>query len=473
MACFGGIRMMKYVVRALVASVALACVCRGDNPIVQTCYTADPAPVVSNGTLYVFTGHDEGGRFFTMHDWRCLSTTDMVNWTDHGTPLACKDFTWVKDDAWAGQVIERNGKFYYYVPMTPKRGDKMIGVAVADKIEGPYKDAIGKPLIGTGAGNIDPTVFIDADDQAHLYWGNPALKYVKLNKDMISFDEKVGIVTVPLTVEGFGKREKDPKRATLFEEGPWFYKRSNQYYMVYAASGIPENICYATSGEATGPWTFKGIIMPTEDRAVTKHKSTSFTNHPGVVEYQGHTYFFYHNGALPGGGGYTRSVCVEEFKYNADGTFPTITMSDQGPAAIGHLDPYKQQEAATICWEQGVKTKARGEGKSGVYVTVDGKDPYIKVASIDFGSKGAGKFLASVAATEEGNAIELRIDSLTSEVVGTLKVKPTGALDKWEPQATTVSGVKGIHDLYLKFTGGGVPLMNVDTWKFESQELEK
>src|SRR5438552_12454872 len=107
---------------------------------------------------------------------------------------------------------------------------------------------------------------------------------------MISFDPAVGIVTVPLTVEGFGKREKDPKRATLYEEGPWFYKRDSLYYMVYAASGIPENICYATSPGATGPWTFKGVMM-------AQGGNKSFTNHPGVVDFKGHSYFFYHDGA--------------------------------------------------------------------------------------------------------------------------------------------------------------------------------
>jgi hypothetical protein len=276
---------------------------------------------------------------------------------------------------------------------------------------------------------------------------------------MISFDEKVGIVTVPLTVESFGKREKDPKRATLYEEGPWLYKRNGLYYLVYAASGIPENICYSAGPSATGPWTFKGIIMPTEGK--------SFTNHPGLVDYKGRSYFFYHNGALPGGGGFKRSVCVEEFKYNADGTFPTIRMTRQGPAAVGHLDPYQQTEAATICWEEGVKTKPRGAGKPGVFVTVNKSEAYIKLGSVNFGDKGATKFLASVAVTAEGNAIELRIDSLTSDVMGTLKVKPTGAPDKWQTQACAVNGVKGIHDLYLTFTGNGAPLMNLDTWKFE------
>ncbi|HVT81475.1 MAG TPA: glycoside hydrolase family 43 protein [Phycisphaerae bacterium] len=454
-------------IAGLMASFLFASACRGDNPIVQTVYTADPAPVVLNDTLYVFTGHDEGGRFFTMHDWRCFSTTDMVNWTDHGTPLSTKDFAWAKDDAWAGQVIQRNGKYYYYVPMTPQRGDKMIGVAVADAPEGPYRDALGKPLIGQGGGNIDPTVWIDDDKEAYLYWGNPALKYVKLNEDMISYDQKVGIVTVPLTVESFGKRNNDPKRATLYEEGPWLYKRESLYYMVYAASGIPENICYATSPSVLGPWTFKGIVMPTEDTKVSKHRNSSFTNHPGVIAYKGHNYFFYHNGALPGGGGYNRSVCVEEFSYNADGTFPVIPMTDKGPQAIARLDPFQRQEAATICWEKGVKTAARPDKKGGVYVTVMADGATIKVANVDFGSKGATRFLAGVAAGSDGNSIELHLDKDAGELLGTLKVTATGTGDKFETQSTPVTGAKGVHDVYFRFTGSGTPVLSFDDWKFE------
>jgi hypothetical protein len=451
--------MTKHLIPMTFATLALSLPCRADNPIVQTLYTADPAPVVINDTLYVFTGHDEGGKFFTMHDWRCFSTTDMVNWTDHGSPLSIKDFAWARDDAWAGQVIERNKRFYYYVPMNRKNGGMSIGVAVADKPEGPYKDAIGKPLIATGEGNIDPTVYIDADGQAYLYWGNPALKYVKLNEDMISFDRSVGIVTVPLTVESFGKREKDPKRATLYEEGPWFYNRNNLYYMVYAASGIPENICYATSTGPTGPWAFKGVIMPTEGK--------SFTNHPGVIDYKGHSYFFYHNGALPGGGGFTRSVCVEEFAYNPDGSFPTIKMSKTGSKPIAHLNPFQQQDAATICREKGIKTKSRSNSNPGMYVTADGVGAYIKVAALDFGDKGAKRFLANVASTSDDASIELVLDQESGVTIGTLKVKNTGASDKWDAQSTDVRGATGIHDLYIKVTGNGNPQLSIDTWKFE------
>ena len=78
------------------------------NPIVQTCFTTDPAPMVHDGTLYVYTGHDEDkADFFWMQEWRVYSTKDMVNWTDHGSPLAIESFDWADDRAWAAQCIER------------------------------------------------------------------------------------------------------------------------------------------------------------------------------------------------------------------------------------------------------------------------------------------------------------------------------------------------------------------------------
>ena len=201
---------------------------RGANPIVQTLYTTDPAPMVYRDRVYVYTGHDEeGAKNYVMKDWRCFSSTDMVNWTDHGSVLSLKDFSWVKSDAWAGQCIERDGKFYYYVPMTQKAGGGSIGVAVSDSPTGPFHDALGHPLVKTGLGDIDPTVYIDGDGQAYLYWGNPHLFHVKLNKDMISFDTSIGwkgVVEVPLSHEGFGVgngRSWIP-RATLYEAGPWF-----------------------------------------------------------------------------------------------------------------------------------------------------------------------------------------------------------------------------------------------------------
>ena len=114
---------------------------------------------------------------------------------------------------------------------------------------------------------------------------------------------------------------------------------------------------------------------------------------------------------MPGGGSYTRSVCIEEFKYNADGTFPTINMTTNGPAPLGHLNPFVRTEAETIAWESGVKT-AKSDAV-GVYVTDIHNGACIRVCSVDFGDKGSSKFLASVASATKGGAIELRLDSET------------------------------------------------------------
>ncbi len=422
-------------------------ICFADNPIVQTIYTADPAPMIHEGTCYLYTTHDEDtivNNFYTMNEWRCYSSKDMVNWTDHGSPLAYNTFSWAQGDAWAGQVVYRNGKFYFYVPMTRKNagGARVIGVAVSDSPTGPFKDAIGKPLITNhGARDIDPSVYIDSNGQAYLYWGNGELYYVKLNNDMVSYSG--GVVQV------------SPK-PTSFVEGPWFYKRNSLYYMVYAGMGSAgEDIRYATSNSPTGPWNFKGAIMPSQN---------SFTNHPGVIDYEGNSYMFYHTGNLPGGGSYHRSVGVEQFKYNSDGSIPNIPITKNGAPQIGTLDPYTKTEAETICWESGVETEKCSEGGMNVGHIENGD--YIKVKGVDFGS-GATSFEARVASATSGGNIELRLDSPTGTLVGTCAVSGTGDWQTWTTKSCKVSGATGKHDLYLKFTGGSGYLLNMNWWKFE------
>jgi len=440
----------------LVLTIAWGTICFADNPIVQTVYTADPAPMVHNGICYVYTSHDEDvlvRNFFTMNDWRCYSTTDMVNWTDLGSPLSYKDFGWARGDAWAGQCVYRNGKFYFYVPMNRKNAGMAVGVAVSDKPEGPFTDPIGKPLVCAGHGDIDPSVFIDDDRQAYLYWGNPNLYYVKLNEDMISYSGE--IVKVPLTTESFGVRTKDD-RPTQYEEGPWLYKRNDLYYLIFAAGPISEHISYSTSPSPTGPWTFRNILMPTQGRA--------FTNHPGVCDYKGNTYFFYHNGALPGGGGFHRSVCVEQFEFNDDGTIPTLNMTKEGAPQIGHLDPYATIQAETICWASGVETQPCSEG--GMNVCDIDEGDYIKVKGVDFG-EGASFFEARVASATRGGNIEIRLDSPTGTMAGTCAVLGTGDWQTWVTTSCMVKNITEVHDLYLVFTGGSGSLMNVNWWTFK------
>jgi arabinoxylan arabinofuranohydrolase len=429
------------------------------NPIIQTIYTADPAPLVYKDTVFLYTGHDEDkSTWFVMKDWHAYSTVDMVNWTDRGSPLSLGTFSWAKKDAWAGQCIYRNGKFYWYVPMNEASGKGMsIGVAVSDSPTGPFKDALGKPLVHSGNGDIDPTVFIDDDGQAYLYWGNPYLKYVKLNADMISYSGEV--ITVPLNKEGFNVRYKDAdKRPSAYEEGPWLYKRKDLYYLLYPAGGVPEHLAYSTSKSATGPWMYRDTIM-----TVIK-KGGAFTNHPGVIDYKGKSFFFYHTGALPDGGGFNRSVAVEEFKYNADGTIPRIENTVAGVNPVQHLDPYVLTQAETIAWEEGIETAVAP--KVGVYVTDISNGDHIKVRSVDLG-KGPKGFEARVASANKGGSIEVRVDSRTGPVLATLIVKPTGDDQSWSTQATKIDKkLGGIHDLYFIFKGTEGNLFNFDWWKF-------
>ncbi len=418
------------------------------NPIVQTVYTADPAPMVHKGTLYLYTGHDEDkSTWFTMKDWRLYATKDMANWTDLGSPLSVGDFAWAKADAWAGQCIERGGKFYWYVPVTRKEGGMAISVAVADRPEGPFRDALGKPLVFDRNGDIDPCVFIDRDGQAYLAWGNPTYKHVRLNRDMVSYDTSVGDVGIfrgPMTVEAFGKRAKTD-RATAYEEGPWIYRGKGRYYLFYAGGPVPEHLAYATAPKPTGPWAYGGVVMPTQ--------GGSFTNHPGVVDYKGRTYLFYHNGALPGGGGFTRSVCVDELAFEKDGSIRPMNMTKEGVAPVARLNPYVRTEAETIAWASGVETLPAPEG--GMQVTDIDEGDWVKVRNVDFG-RGAKGFAARVSGS---GSIEVRLDAVDGPLVGTLASEG----DDWRTATTGVSGAKGVHDLYLVFRG---KLAGFDWWRF-------
>lgn len=461
-------KLALYVSSFLMAVAAVASssamICSADNPIVQSIYTADPAPMVYGDTMYVYTSHDEDkASYFEMRDWHCYSTTDMQNWTEHGAVLGDSDFPWAeKNTAWAPQCIERNGKFYMYVPFSNgSGGGRAIGVAVSDSPTGPFKDAIGKPLLGPNWDYIDPTVFIDDDGQAYLIFGNPQLYYVKLNEDMISYSGQ--IQKISMTTEAFGVRpEGDERHPTLYEEGPWLYKRSGLYYLVYAASGIPENICYSTASSPVGPWKYGGVIMPRGE------KGAAFTNHPGVCDYKGRSYFFYHNQRLPGGGGFTRSVAVEEFSYNPDGSFPTIHMSESGPAQIEALNPYKRTEAETICFESGIETENCSEG--GINVANIENGDYIKVSGVDF-REGAQKFTASVASSTSGGTLELHLDSKDGKLIGSCTVDGTGGWQNWKTVSCDVTGAEGEHDLYLVFKGGSGFLYNIDWWKFSSDNI--
>lgn len=480
------IKLAGAAVAACLSVLLISDVSKADNPIIQNIYTADPAPMVSGDTLYVYTSHDEDkliGNFYTMDDWKCYSTKDMVNWTDHGTVLSYWDFSWAKkNSAWAAQCVERDGKYYLYVPLNDTSGATVIGVAVGDSPTGPFEDPLDKPLIKGGSGNIDPTVFIDEDGQAYMYWGNPDLKCVKLKDNMI--ETEGDIITwnfsgnnlsedqIADMQKQFGVSNDPDRRPTLFEEAPWFYRRGDLYYMIYAANGIPERIDYSTSTSPLGPWTYRGMIM--NDKYDGKGTGT-FTNHPGIVDFKGHSYFFYHTGNLPGGGGnYHRSVAVEEFTYNEDGTIPEFPFTAEGVKAIDNLNPFQRVEAETLAWGSGLESEVCSQG--GINLCAIENEDYLKVKDVDFGSEGATDFTASVSSAigddqTEAGTIELHLDEKDGPLLGTLTVKGTGDWDTYAQYTTNVESVAGVHDLYMVFKGGEGELFKFDYWSFKEKTV--
>ena len=320
------------------------------NPLFSHIHTADPAVLVDKDTLWLFAGHDAKGNHpsYEMHDWKVFSTTDLKHWTQYPTPLMVADFKWAKSkQAYAGHVVERNGKYYWYVS-TNWCG---IGVAVSDKITGPYKDALGKPLLTNkdcfdskhSWACIDPAIFIDDDNTPYIIWGNKQCYIAKLKDNMVEIDGDIKRIDVGTEFP--------------FTEAPWVHKYNGKYYLSYA-SGWPEKIAYAMADDIMGKWTAKGII--------SEIAGNSNTTHPAIVNYNDQWLFFSHNGALGDGGSYKRSVIVEPMSYNADGTIRPIPPTAKGAVAQGnpilpgfHADPEILYSNKT--------------GKYYIYSTTDGK----------------------------------------------------------------------------------------------------
>lgn len=440
-------------ITAAVSLISGICIAKDQMPIIQTKYTADPAPLVHNDTIFLYTSHDEDDADgFKMLDWLLFTSTDMVNWTEHGAVASLKDFKWHGRDngAWAIQVVERNGKYYMYCPI---HGNG-IGVLVADSPYGPFKDPIGKPLVWQKEhwDDIDPTVLIDDDGQAYMYWGNPNLYSVKLNEDMISYS---GDIVVHPHIEDY-------------QEGPWLYKHNGKYYLAFASTCCPEGIGYAMSDSPTGPWEYKGHIMD--------HTPRTRGNHPGLMDYKGKSYVFGHSYDIlrleTPDHHERRSVNAAEMTFNTDGTIKEVPYwKDIELKQIAPFDPYRKVEAETMSWGYGLKCKPIGFRNMTVTNIDNGE--YIKVSGVDFGEKGPVKFRATVA-TDKGNKTDknslgyiiLRAGSSEAKPFAIMPVKPTGSFDTYTTYTVnTQNKPTGIQDLYITFKGQGDNLFNFDNWE--------
>ena len=281
------------------------------NPIIRDKHTADPSVMVEGDTLWLFAGHDAAGNQtnYVMRDWLLYSTTDMKHWTEYPSPLNISEFKWAKSkQAYAGHPAKRNGKYFFYVS-TNWCG---IGVAVADKITGPYKDALGKPLLTNNDcfdskhswACIDPAIFIDDDNTPYIVWGNRECYYAKLKDSMTEIDGPVHRINVP-----------------NFTEAAWMHKYNGKYYLTYA-SEWPEKIAYAVADQIGGPYTYMGII--------NEIAGNSNTTHPAIVQFNNQWLFFSHNGGLPDGTSYSRSIIAEPMSYDSEGRINPIPATAKG-----------------------------------------------------------------------------------------------------------------------------------------------
>ncbi|MFF7043030.1 family 43 glycosylhydrolase [Streptomyces massasporeus] len=279
---------------------------------------ADPDVHYLNGRYWIYPTTD-GFQGWSGTRFKAYSSKDLVNWKDHGVILDLgPDVSWADKNAWAPAIAERDGTYYFYFC-----AEQQIGVAVADSPAGPFKDALGKPLVAKGGSlkgqMIDPAVFTDDDGQAYLYWGNGHGYVVPLDDDMVSFDaSKVKDIT-----------------PDNFREGSFVIKRKGTYYFMWSEDDTrSENyhVAYATGPSPLGPWTKRGTILqkrPEYGILATGHHSV--VNTPGTDDW----YMVYHRFALngpglPGGDGMHRETTVDRMEFAADGTIEPVVPTLEG-----------------------------------------------------------------------------------------------------------------------------------------------
>ena len=252
-----------------IAALLLSCGLFAQNPVIKGLYSADPTARVFNGKVYLFPSHDiispvePERRWFCMEDYHVFSSEDLVNWTDHGVILDQKNVPWGNPEGysmWAPDCVEKDGKYYFYFPNASKVGRGFaVGVAVADRPEGPY---IPEPEPIEGINGIDPCVLQASDGNAYIFWGNG--RCAKLDPSMKKLAEDN-----PKTTMKWGNREMEMVGVNCLQglpsrqaEGPFAFEKDGNFYLTYPY--VKENtevLAYAMSKSPMGPYEYKGIIM--------------------------------------------------------------------------------------------------------------------------------------------------------------------------------------------------------------------
>lgn len=483
------------------ANSALAKLPGNSNPLMDHKLGADPFALVYNGRVYIYMSSDayvynsngtiKDNDFSALYKINVISSTDMVNWTDHGSiPVAGynnanngKGIAKWASLSWAPAVTTKkiNGKDKFFLYFA--NGASGIGVLTADSPIGPWTDPLGKALVTQSTPGMsgvtwlfDPAVLVDDDGTGYLYSGggipntsdpasiaNPkTARVLKLGADMTSVVGSAVTIDAPYMFEDSGIHKYN---------GKYYYSYCINFSGTHPANYPAGEIGYMVSSNPMGPFTFTGHFL--------KNPYTFFgvggNNHHAVFNFNNQWYVVYHaqtaSKALLGDGKGYRSPHINKLVHNADGTIQEVQGNMTGISQIANLNPYNKIEAETIGWNAGItteETQATGGPTNNLNVTnIQGGD-WIAVGNADFGSGGAKTFKANVA-SNVGGKIEIRFDSVSGPLVGTLNVSSTGGAQTWREMETTVSNATGVHNVFFVFTGtGSGNLFNIDYWQFTS-----
>lgn len=465
-------------------NTAIGKVPRRGNPLVSHRYGADPYALVFEDRVYMYMTndaleYDESGQvkensYKSINKISVISSSDLVNWTDHGEIAvagaegAAKWATQSWAPAAAHKVIDGKDKFFLYFANNASG----IGVLSSDSPVGPWVDPIGKALILRSTPGVeevtwlfDPAVLVDEDGKGYIYFGGgiPEGKHEKpdtarvmsLGEDMISVEGKAEVVPAPYMFEDAGIHKMN---------GVYYFTYCSNFYPGERPEGSPPagEISYMTSDNPKGPWTYQGSILKNPGHFF----GVSGNNHHAIFQFHEEWYIAYHAQTLSKAQGIAngyRSTHLNQVYHQKDGTIQEIQADYEGVSQLDTLNPYNRVEAVTLAWSTGIRIET--EGKKRVLADLNNGD-WIALSRVDFGSKGAASFAASVTGLK-GGTIELRLDDPTGQLVGEISVPPAGEVEKWTEQKTAVSGAVGIHNLYLVFKGEpDAELFKLDSWQF-------
>ena len=352
--------------------LAITIASTAQNPIIHDQFTADPTARVFNNKVYLFPSHDipapAGQRqdWFCMADYHVFSSENLTEWTDHGMILSQENVPWGKPDGysmWAPDCVFKNGKYYFYYPNAPREGRGFaIGVAIADRPEGPYtpeKESI------KGVGGIDPCVLIDDNGTAYLYWSGMGIRGGRLKENMTELES--GSQVMEGLPEGF-------------KEGPFAFKREGRYYLTFPwvrKDKGTETLAYAMSDSPLGPWQFKGIIM-------AEHDNRCWTNHHSLVEYKGQWYLFYHRNHYSPQMDKRRSACIEKVSFNADGTIQEVKQTLRGVGITQATDKIEIDRYSSVSDGVTIAFNDTTATFNGWHAILPKKGAWVKYNDVDF-----------------------------------------------------------------------------------------